>query len=151
MVGWRFVGKSVAVLAVCLTAGAAIAAPPVMYECSITEKRRKLGWISDTMAIVIDKDGKASVVDNVTLNFTGGPVAAQMLRNTAEKLKVRWVVKGARDSENVRVAEFSYDAMLNKTTNAIAVYAIPLGFPNRFSGKGTCKVRTDGTFPRILP
>jgi len=133
------------------TAGGAFAAQSVMYECAITQKHKKLDWISDTMAIVVGKDGKVSVVDNVTLQIMGGPVAAQVLRNTAEKMKVRWVVKGARDSENVRVAEFSYDAMLDKTTNAIAVYAIPLGFPNRFTGKGTCKVRTDGTFPRILP
>lgn len=149
MVKLRFVRKSAAVLAVFLTAGAAMAAKPMMYECSITEKHRKLDWISDTMAIVIGKDGKVSVVDNVTLQLTGGPVVARVLRNTAEKMKVRWVIKGALDSENLPV-DFNYDAMLDKATNAIAVYAKPIGYPNRFIGKGTCKVRTDGTLPRIL-
>lgn len=139
------------ILAAALTVlGVSASAAPVLFECDVTEKHRNLNWIEEKMVFVVAEDGKVTVIDPVILYFEKGPLNAKVIRNNDKSLKVRWRVHTDRDSKNQRVAHFDYDATINKKTNRIGVNANPANFPNRFSGKGNCKVRTDGKLPATL-
>lgn len=119
------------------------AASPIMYECDMTDKRQKLDWVADKIVIVVNDDGSVIVVDDVILHFNDNkPMQARVGSKTKNKLKLRWAIKNARDSQNVLV-QFNYSSNLNLKTLKIVVYADPASFSQRWSGRGSCKIHTD--------
>jgi hypothetical protein len=113
----------------------------ILYDCDITEKRDRLFWISDKMAIVITGEGQVVVSDQVILHFNEKPMQARVTRNTARKMTIRWTIRNAVDGNNQTVSRLNYTAVLSKDDNRIEVYARPQGFSNRFGGKGQCATR----------
>lgn len=126
---------------ICMAGAGPALAAGILYDCDITEKRDGLFWISDKIGIVITAAGEVVVSDQVILSFNEAPIKATVTRNTDRKMIIRWKVKDAVDSENQRVGIFDYNAVLDKATNRIKVYANPEGYPNRFNGSGTCSTR----------
>ena len=122
----------------------ALAASPkgVLYDCDITEKRDELFWIADKIAIVAMDSGEVLVTDQVILTFNELPLKARVGRNTERKFNIRWTVKNIVNSSNQYTPAFEYSATLNKKNNRITVYASPDGYSDRFSGRGSCTLRT---------
>lgn len=118
-----------------------VQAKGVLYDCDITQKRQGVGWISDKIAIVVTQGGQVVVSDGIILRFNQQPVQARIGRNTDRKLVIRWTLKNVVNANNQTTPAFEYSATLRKATNEISVYANPDGYPNRFSGKGTCALR----------
>lgn len=128
------------VLGVCSMA-MPVQANGVLYDCDITQKRQGVGWISEKIAIVVTQSGQVVVSDGIILRFNRQPMQARVGRNTDRKLVIRWTLKDVVNANNQTTPAFEYSATLSKATNKIAVYASPEGYPNRFSGKGTCALQ----------
>ncbi|MFK7745469.1 MAG: hypothetical protein AB8B47_10470 [Roseobacter sp.] len=128
-----------------LTAGPALAAQPtgVLYDCDITQKRDRLFWIADKIAIVVKDDGEVVVFDQVILRFNEAPLTARVTRNNDRRMVLRWTLRNVVNGANQLTTAFDYTATLTKSNNRIAVYASPEGYSDRFSGKGTCTKRTE--------
>ncbi|ABG31390.1 hypothetical protein CEP88_18635 [Roseobacter denitrificans] len=121
---------------------AASRAAGTLYDCTITQKREGVDWISEKVGIVIRQGQPAVISDSVILHFYGKPIETTQVRNRANKLDVRWTLRGARDDANQTVNHMDYNARINKQTGAFSLYAKPDGYPNRFSGKGNCVTKT---------
>lgn len=115
----------------------------VLYDCDITQKRDRLYWIADKIAIVVKLDGQVVVFDEVIMRFNSRPMPARVTRETDSKLAIRWTLKDLTNSSNQYTSAFEYQATLNKNSNMISVFATPDGYPNRFSGTGQCTPRTE--------
>lgn len=128
--------------ALILTCAAATAnAGGVLYECDMTQLKRGKGWISEKIAIVLHDNGAASVSDSMVLRVSSVPVAAQSVRNTSSKLVVKWVIRNYTNGSNQTTPYFDYEAIIRKN-GKISVYASPDGYPDRFSGTGSCSKRS---------
>ena len=115
----------------------------VLYDCDITQKRERLFWIADKIAIVVKNNGEAVVYDEVIMRFYDTPMPARVTRDTDRKLAIRWTLKDLVNSSNQYTAAFEYQATLTKASNKISVFATPDGYPNRFQGSGTCTPRSE--------
>lgn len=121
----------------------------VLYDCDLNSKRVN-GWVSQKMAFVFEDDGTVKVVDSVLLAFEIGAVNTRV-RTSGDVARMHWNIAAATDSVGQKVPTFSYTAKLNLETLSLSVLAKPVGFPQRFSGKGTC-VKHNNTkgFPKSL-
>jgi hypothetical protein len=115
----------------------------VLYDCDITEKRDRLYWIADKIAIVVKPDGQVVVFDEVIMRFNSQPMPARVTSETDRKLAIRWTLEDLTNSSNQHTSAFEYHATLNKSSNKISVFARPDGYPNRFTGSGHCTPRTE--------
>lgn len=138
----------------CAFAVAALMSTPamaagVLYDCDLNSKRAN-GWVSQKMAFVFEDDGTVKVVDSVLIGFEIGPVNTRV-RKSGDVARLHWNIAAATDSVGQKVPTFSYTAKLNLETLSLSVLAKPVGFPQRFSGKGTC-VKQNNTkgFPKSL-
>ncbi len=111
----------------------------VLYDCDLDVKRAQ-GWVSNKMAFVFEDTGSVKVADGVLLHYVGNPVAAR-LRKKGEVARLNWNLAGAVDVAQQVIPTISYSAKLNLKTLSLSVSARPVGFPQKFSGKGTCVKR----------
>ncbi len=135
-----------AVAAVALVlSGPALAAnnKGTLYECDITQKKERLYWIADKIAIVVKDDGEVVVYDEVIMRFHNRPMTARVTRDNDRKLAIRWTLTDLVNSSNQFTSAFEFQATLNKASNKISVHARPEGYTNRFSGRGACIPRTE--------
>lgn len=124
---------------------AALAGPATakaqFYACK-TDAKVANGWISPSIGFVLDGKGGVQVIDSVILHFKGEPMAARV-KGRGDKLRITWTIPAATDSKGERVPSFGYIATLDQKTKALSLIAKPGGYPQRFSGKGTCQLRKD--------
>lgn len=113
----------------------------VLYECDLKTPNSN-GWVSPKMAIVFQDGGGTTVIDGVILNFVGKPIPVRASKR-GNDVRLTWTIANAEDDKGQSVPTFSYVAKLNMATSAISVTAKPVRFPQRFSGKGTCKSRKE--------
>jgi hypothetical protein len=92
------------------------------------------------MAFVFEDNGSVKVVDGVLLHYVGNPVAARV-RKKGDVARLNWSMSGAVDSAQQFIPTFSYTAKLNLKTLNLSVLAKPVGFAQRFTGKGSCVKR----------
>lgn len=116
----------------------------VLYDCTITKKKQGVDWISEKVGIVLQDDGTAIVSDAIILHFKRKPLTATSVRNTERRLDVRWAIRNTTDGSEQLTNYMDYHARLNKKTGAFSLYANPDQYPNRFSGKGSCVIKTAG-------
>lgn len=137
--------RAVAIGVMLMISGPALAAKTegVLYECDITQKKERLYWVADKIAIVVKNNGEVFVYDEVIMRFYNQPMTAKVTRDNDRKLAIRWTLTDIVNSSNQYTSAFEYHATLSKTTNKISVYARPDGYPNRFSGRGVCTPRTE--------
>lgn len=119
----------------------ALAAQGVLYDCDMTNLKRGKGWISEKIAIVVRDNGTATVSDSLVLAVYSAPVAAESVRQTANRLTVRWTIRSYTNGSNQRTPYFDFEATIRKN-GKISVYARPDLYHNQFSGTGTCTKRT---------
>lgn len=137
--------RAMAIVAMLVLSGPAFAAKTegVLYDCDITQKKDRLYWIADKIAIVVKDNGEVIVLDEVIMRFHTRPMEAHVTRQNDKKLAIRWTLTDLVNSSNQYTAAFEYQATLNKGSNKISVHARPEGYPNRFSGSGSCTPRTE--------
>lgn len=112
----------------------------ILYDCDITNRMKDVGWISPKLAIIVNDSGKVQVIDSVILNFIEEPIDANA-RTNGDRMRLNWTLSGIYDSANQRVPNFAFQAVLNTKTKAVSLKASPVGFPQSWSGKGSCKTR----------
>lgn len=136
---------ALAIAAMLVFSGPALAAKAkgTLYDCDITQKRDRLYWIADKIAIVVMENGEVMVYDEVIMRFHNAPMQARVTRDNTRKLAISWTLKDLVNSSNQYTSAFEYQATLNKSSNKISVYARPDGYPNRFNGSGTCTPRKE--------
>lgn len=131
------IGLSIATVGI----GSAASAAGFLYDCNV--KSRTDGWISDKMAFVVNENGTIQVIDAVTLTFDVSPLTVQVSKNDDRILNMHWKLKGAQIDNSIKIPFLDYRARINKKTLAITVNGKPRDFTNRWSGKGTCTIRTE--------
>ncbi|MEM1073261.1 MAG: hypothetical protein AAGI36_02335 [Pseudomonadota bacterium] len=67
----------------------ASAKPTALYDCTVTQKKKGVGWISNKVGIVLYNDGTAMVSDSVILQFNNAPMRAQSVSETNKRIKLR--------------------------------------------------------------
>ncbi|MGB7243540.1 MAG: hypothetical protein WBC93_15830 [Sulfitobacter sp.] len=112
-----------------------------LYDCNVAHKTANQGWISQKVAIVVGRDGKVSILDEVIMNFEVNPVVASVTRDTDNAFHLSWTVRNARDHKKTLIRKFDYTATINKATQRIKMTAKPRTYDDRFSSNGTCQVR----------
>lgn len=110
----------------------------LLYDCDITQRDARVDWISQKYVFVVQDRG-VTVVDTVLLHFDKEPRLTHP-RATGSKLRITWSV-ATTDSLNTQV-RMSYRAVLDTKTKNVTVRVTPVGYPQGWSGKGTCKTRT---------
>lgn len=123
--------------------GVADAQSRTFWACDISDRKKDVDWISPTVGIVVNDNGIVQVIDGVLIAFEQSPKTGRVMRNTDKILSVRWQVSNARDASNQTIPDFGYDLRLNKETGRVVIGAKPHGFGNKFSGRGTCEIRTE--------
>ncbi|QUJ77278.1 hypothetical protein KDD17_04485 [Sulfitobacter albidus] len=124
-----------------------VAAKGTFYDCDMNVDVPN-GWVSPKIGIVVDEAGKATVLDNIILTLLEKPLQVRA-RARGDSLRLSWQIAGAIDSAGQRVPTFSYQAWLDTKNLGLSVVAKPVGFPQRFSGKGRCQIRKNfNGFPR---
>ncbi|MEM6890523.1 MAG: hypothetical protein AAF636_20675 [Pseudomonadota bacterium] len=112
-----------------------------IYDCTIPDAD-EYHFIAPKVAIIVEQNGTASVLDTLALRRGGTPFPAQISRNTEQKMVVRWVVKDTTDSDNQSAARMNFEAMINKKTGKIRMFARTPGFSNTLTNSGLCQVVT---------
>lgn len=136
----RIITKTLAAATLALTL-AAPATAGLLYDCTMKTKQAN-GWVSPRIVVVVDDAGKVQVIDGVILQFIEKPLAVKATQR-GDKLRMTWNIANAEDASGERIPTFSYITNLNTASKAIDVSAKPVGYPQRFSRKGTCTTRTE--------
>ncbi|MDD9722466.1 hypothetical protein PVW51_17315 [Sulfitobacter sp. PR48] len=131
--------RSVTAAACLLMAAAGFARAATLYECDLRTRIHN-GWVSPKMAFVFEDDGRAKVIDGITLAFLDGSAEAKVTRR-GDNLRINWTVANARDDAGNYIPTFRYLANLNTATRAVSVVAKPAAYPQRWSARGSCKIR----------
>jgi len=108
------------------------------YECD-TDSKEAMNWVSPKIGFIFDDAGKVSVIDGIIQTYFETPIAAKA-RKRGDKVRITWRIANAIDAAGERIPTFSYVANLNLVSKTVHVIAKPVGFPQRFAGKGTCKI-----------
>lgn len=120
-----------------------MAAEGFLYDCDLSSSKRGKGWISPKLALIFPPEGGVKVVDAVVLHFQGGPIAGEVLRDNANRVIVKWTVKGAKADSGVSFANFDYRASIAKKTGKIELTAQPREYSRGVRSAGTCRKRTE--------
>lgn len=113
-----------------------------LWDCTFTNTDGN--WISPKVAIVVENDKQAQVIDGVLIAFKQSPARATVYRNDDRVLGVRWRVTNIRDKRGQGANKLDYDFRFNKVRNKANLDMKPHGFPNSFNGRGTCKIHEPG-------
>lgn len=117
--------------------GASAQSGGLLYECDITKRDARVDWVSPKYAFVVQEAG-VSVIDQIILHFLEEPVVVRP-RQRANGMQLRWTV-AAEDSRKT-VARMSYRAVLDTDKKTVSIRVTPVGFPQGWSGSGTCTTR----------
>ena len=117
-------------------------AETVTLDCKMTDLSRGGGWIPRVALVKVNTDSKAIQLLKPTSDQMNGQIdGAELIRDSADKLMLRWVVKGTRSQSNQRTVAFKFRASIKKATGDVSIVATPLGYRNSFHGKGHCDIR----------
>ncbi len=132
--------RFLSVIALCALAVPA-AAKSTLYDCDITERKKGVDWVSPKVVVIIEDTGKVQVVDGIIMHFHEKPMSAKV-RRKGDVLRVQWTLAGISDSMNQNIPQMRYSADLNTKAKTMELLVKPVGFPQRWRGKGTCETRT---------
>ncbi len=118
----------------------ASAAQPTLYDCDITKRDKDVGWISPKVVVIMQADGSVLVSDSVILWHVEEPIPARA-RTRGDRLIVQWTLSGMVDAAQQIVPKFNYRATIDTADNSIVLRAKPVGFPQGWTGRGSCKLR----------
>jgi hypothetical protein len=135
------------------TFGVVMAAPVlakgVLYDCQITQRDKKAGWIASQIVVIVPETGQPSVVDGLILHFEGKPIPAR-IRDRGQDLLVKWSLQSAKDSTGRKVANLGYTARIAKADNSFRITGRPIGAPQTWKGAGKCTLRDQNSLQKKL-
>jgi len=104
--------------------------------------KRSGGWIPREALIEVDTNTKKVNLLKPTADQLNGRITkGKLVNNSAEKMVIRWTVKGTRGRGNQTTPAFTFRALVKQKTGDVSVIAKPLGYSNDFRSKGTCKIK----------
>lgn len=121
-------------------AGSAMASGQT-YHCQFKDAHRN-NAIPTRVIVELAADGKsAAVTDSISLHRNIAPVAAKFVKNTTDRLRVRWSLKDVFSSSGQKATlNFS---LTHKKSNGKAFLNMDIpGYGNTESGSGSCDVRS---------
>ncbi len=129
-------------LAACLLLAAAAPAVPAgaveILRCDLGETRH--GWVARSMVLAHEPGAaEAIVADDLGLFFTGKPSTARVTAESARRLRFTWSIPKVEDGHGNMVPAMIYRAALSRGGSDLRVWAEPLGYQVRFSGRGSCR------------
>jgi len=111
----------------------------VTLDCKMNLTQRSGGWIPSAALVEVDSETKLlNMIKPTAKQLNGRVTSAKLVRETADKMILRWEVKGTRSASNQVTPVFKYRAVVKKPSGEVAVIAKPLGYSNDFRAKGTC-------------
>ncbi len=113
----------------------------VFYDCNMTRQKDFEFWVSSKIGIVVLNDGKVVVSDRVTLAYGESIVYAQVTRNTATDLHIKWSLEGGLRRGEVLFPYAEYTAKLSKASKKLRVSGKLRGNRRSFFGRGQCTER----------
>jgi len=114
-------------------------AKDLFYECDIPQSRSGGNYISTKMAIIQRANGAVQVIDAVLMYHDLSPLTVRVQRNTERVMSLIWAVD-LRSGTNQKT-DMRYNVRFNKETGRIQVTAVPQGYSNQWTSRGTCKLR----------
>lgn len=114
-------------------------AQDLFYECDIPQSRSGGNYISTKMAIIQRANGAVQVIDAVLMHHDLSPMTVRVQRNNARIMSLLWAVD-LRSGTNQKT-DMRYNVRFNKETGKIQVTAVPQGYSNQWTSRGTCKLR----------
>ncbi len=123
---------------ICLTVGCLFAAPaiaePMAWDCSV---KNGGDWVTNRYLINYDPAQKeASVLDGVIYHFKSAFMPVTVKKDDGEVLSLEWIV---RVKVHGKSGTIGYKVSVNQRSGAYSVSAIPRGYDNIGSGRGTCE------------
>ncbi|MEO1778716.1 MAG: hypothetical protein AAFU63_07995 [Pseudomonadota bacterium] len=110
------------------------------YKCTFKNLGR-YNVIPPEVTIQVAPDGQsADVIERLAQRHTGGPVAAQFLRDSADMLQVRWRLNRVPNSDG-QMANLRFNMNFRKTDQRAWMTFRASGFSNTDQGTGTCVVQ----------
>lgn len=98
--------------------------------------------ISNQFVFSIDSAaGTAIVNDRLIAGTTGGPIVAEIARETANRYTIKWRIDSSNNTEYRNIPTLLFRATINKADNGIHITAQPPAYDNRFNSQGTCTVQ----------
>jgi hypothetical protein len=98
--------------------------------------------ISNQFVFSIDAEAGTAIVNDLLITgTTGGPIAAELARNTASLYTIKWRIDSSNNTEYRNIPTLLFRATIQKSDNRISISAQPPAFDNRFKSQGTCAVQ----------
>ncbi len=122
--------------AVCLSFSAAHAQQVLVCTMNTT-----LGSsaISEQFVFSIDSAaGTAIVNDQLIAGTTGGPIVADISKETADLYTIKWRIDSSNNTEYRNIPTLLFRATIRKADYSISIAAQPPAYDNRFKSQGTC-------------
>lgn len=123
----------------CVATGVS-AASSQTYHCQFKDGHRN-NAVPPQVIVELAADGKsAGVIDSISHRRNMGPVAAKFVRNTTERLRVRWTLKDIISSSGQK-ATLNFSLTHKKNTGKAFLNMDIPGYGNTESGTGSCELR----------
>ncbi len=127
-----------ALAALLLLAAAAPVRAVEILRCDLGETRH--GWVARSMVLAHEPGAAEAVVaDDLGLFFVGKPSMARVTVESGKQLRFTWSIPKVEDGHGNMVPAMIYRAALSHGGSDLRVWAEPLGYQVRFSGRGSCR------------
>jgi hypothetical protein len=98
--------------------------------------------ISDQFVFRIDAEAGTAIVNDLLIaGTTGGPIVAEIARNTARLYTIKWRIDSSNNTEYRNIPTLLFRATIQKADNRITISAQPPAYDNRFNSQGACTVQ----------
>ncbi len=114
----------------------------VTLDCKMNLTQRAGGWIPSVAVVEVNRQTKRlRLVRPTPDQMNGRVVSSQLVRDAADRMVLRWEVKGTRSQSNQVTPVFRFRAIVNKPDGAVSVIAKPVGYNNDFRANGQCSFK----------
>lgn len=126
---------------VCLLASLGTAQAQQVLVCNMNTDLGSSA-ISNQFVFSIDSAAKTAIVNDILITgTTGGPIVAEIAKETASIYTIKWRIDSSNNTEYRRIPTLLFRATINKSDNRISIRAQPPAFDNRFFSQGTCTLQ----------
>lgn len=126
-----------AVLSVSL---ASAALSRTIYECQIEDRGTNQGWLPNIVVVAYEPGAETVTVSDPYIEFaSGGPIEVKPTTDNDAQLSLKWKI--TLPAANQDDLNLTYSFTILKADNRAKISALPHGYDNTFTSKGTCKVK----------
>jgi hypothetical protein len=131
----------VKISAVVLFASLSVAQAQDILVCNMNSEFGRSA-ISNQFVFSIDSAAKTAIVNDILIqNTTGGPIVAEIARETASRYTIKWRIDSSNNTAYRGIPTLLFRATINKADNKISISAQPPAYDNRFHAQGVCAPR----------